>query len=204
MMGEHCWEKLLNIQYNEYQCIGDLLMPVYNVEMFLRECLDSVINQTLKDIEVICVNDGSTDGSLAILEEYAKYDNRIRIITKPNSGYGHSMNVGLDAAKGDYIGIVETDDLILPKMYETLYKIAVQLNLDIIKADYYNFHGDGDSRITKYIEVAGKAPKYYGKVLNPYEDVTPLYFTMNTWSGIYKRMKRQEHHIKIVVFGFKH
>lgn len=173
-----------------------IIMPVYNVETYLRESLDSVINQTLKDIEIICVNDGSTDSSLEILEEYANKDKRIRIINKPNSGYGHTMNVGIDHATGEYIGIVETDDLAKPEMYETLYHIAAEKELDVIKADYFNFHGDNENRETKYIHIAGKAPEYYGKILNPYEDVTPFYFTMNTWAGIYKRTYLNKYSIR--------
>ena len=71
-----------------------IVVPIYNVEKYLRQCLDSVINQTLKDIEVICVNDGSTDGSLRIIQEYMQMDPRVKVIDKPNSGYGNSMNRG--------------------------------------------------------------------------------------------------------------
>jgi len=173
-----------------------IIMPVYNVQKYLRECLDSVVSQTLKDIEIICVNDGSTDNSLEILKEYAAKDSRIIIIDKPNSGYGHSMNIGMDRATGEYVGIVETDDLIKSEMYETLYNIAVEKDLDIIKADYFNFYGDADNRQTKYIRIAGKAPEYYGKVLNTLEDITPFYFTLNTWSGIYKRQFLDNHSIR--------
>ena len=84
-----------------------ILVPVYNVERFLPQCLDSLVAQTLEDIQIICINDGSTDGSLEILERYAAQDSRIEIIDKPNSGYGASMNCGLDAARGEYIGITE-------------------------------------------------------------------------------------------------
>ena len=80
-----------------------VIVPVYNVEKYLSECLDSIINQTLKDIEIICVNDGSTDNSLSILKEYASKDNRIKIIDKENEGLGYTRKVGLDNATGDYI-----------------------------------------------------------------------------------------------------
>ena len=83
-----------------------IIVPVYNVERYLRDCLNSLINQTLSDIEIICVNDGSTDSSPRILEEYASKDSRIKVINKENSGYGASMNMGLAAAEGEYIGIV--------------------------------------------------------------------------------------------------
>lgn len=89
-----------------------VIMPVYNVGEYLEECLKSVINQTLKEIEIICVNDGSTDGSLQILNKFVELDKRIRIINKENTGYGHSVNCGIDEAQGEYIGVVETDDYI--------------------------------------------------------------------------------------------
>ena len=101
-----------------------IVVPVCNVEKFLGECLDSVINQTLKEIEIICVDDGSTDHSLEILREYEKKDSRIIVITKPNSGYGNTMNVGTDAASGEYVGIVESDDYVKENMFEILYKTA--------------------------------------------------------------------------------
>ena len=87
-----------------------IVIPVYNVEHYLVECLDSAMNQTLHDIEIICVNDGSKDSSLEILLEYAKRDSRIKIIDKENAGYGHTMNLGIDMARGEYIGIIESDD----------------------------------------------------------------------------------------------
>ena len=103
-----------------------VLIPVYNVEKYLERCLKSVCNQSFKDIEIICINDGSTDSSLSILEEYAKNDSRIKIIDKSNSGYGISMNIGLDNATGDYVGIIESDDFADLGMFETLYNMAVE------------------------------------------------------------------------------
>ena len=85
-----------------------VLIPCYNVEKYLRQCLDSVVNQTLKDMEILCINDGSTDSTPAVIKEYAAKDSRIRVIDKPNSGYGDSMNRALDAATGEYVGIVES------------------------------------------------------------------------------------------------
>ena len=93
------------------------LVPIYNVEKYLHECIDSILNQTLQDIEIILINDGSTDNSPAICEEYAKKDKRVKVINTANSGYGHSMNMGLDTASGEYIGNVESDDYIRPDMY---------------------------------------------------------------------------------------
>ena len=91
-----------------------IIVPVYNEEQYLEECLESIRCQSLQDIEVICVDDGSTDGSLAIIKRFMQKDSRFRVIQKSNSGYGSSMNQGMDAAQGKYIGIVESDDWILP------------------------------------------------------------------------------------------
>ena len=95
--------------------------------------------QTLKDIEIICINDGSTDGSLKILQEYAAKDDRIKIVDKENGGYGIGMNIGLDMATGEYIGILEPDDYVAITMYEDLYKVAKDNDLDFVKADFYRF-----------------------------------------------------------------
>ena len=103
-----------------------IIIPTYNVEMYLVECMESVVNQTLKDIEIICINDGSTDGSLEILKSYAQKDDRIVLVDKENGGYGIGMNIGLDKATGEYIGIVEPDDFIPLNMYSDLYEKAVK------------------------------------------------------------------------------
>ena len=99
--------------------------------------MDSVVNQTLKDIEIICVDDGSTDSSAAICDEYAAKDSRIKVVHKPNAGYGHSMNRGLENATGEYIGIVESDDFAELDMFENLYNLAKQNDADIVKSDFY-------------------------------------------------------------------
>ena len=106
-----------------------IIVPVCNVEKYLSKCLDSIVNQTLKEIEIICIDDGSTDDSGAILDSYSQKDSRIKVIHKKNSGYGNSMNVGMDCAEGEYIGIVESDDCILPEMFEELYRAGKESNL---------------------------------------------------------------------------
>ena len=114
-----------------------IIVPIYNVERYLRQCLDSIANQTLKDIEVICVNDGSKDSSLDIIMEYVNKDSRFKVIDKENSGYGNSMNRGFDMASGEYIGIVESDDY--ADMFEKLYDIAKENNLDVCKGSFYYY-----------------------------------------------------------------
>lgn len=99
-------------------------MPMFNQEKYIVECLSSVLRQTLQEIEIIVVNDGSTDNSLALVKEFAQQDDRIVVIDKPNSGYGHSMNVGMDRASGEYIGIVETDTVSLTSLQVKESKIC--------------------------------------------------------------------------------
>ncbi len=99
-----------------------VIVPVYNVEKYLSRCLDSIINQTLKEIEIICVNDGSTDNSRAILEEYKNKDSRIIIVDKENGGLSSARNAGIKVATAPYIGFVDSDDWIEPGTYETAVK----------------------------------------------------------------------------------
>lgn len=112
-----------------------VVIPIYNVEPYLRECLDSVVNQTLQDIEIICVDDGSTDGSLAILEEYEKQDERIKVFSQENKGQSAARNVGLEIAIGDYVYFMDSDDLIELNCLELLYSISIKNNLDILYFD---------------------------------------------------------------------
>ncbi len=173
-----------------------IIIPVFNVETYLESCLDSVINQSMKDIEIICVNDGSTDRSADILDDYAQKDQRIKVIHKPNSGYGHTMNCGLDAAKGEYIGFVESDDYIRAKMYAKLYKIAKQYDLDLIKADFFRFAEIGGQLKLDYNELSHGRKEYCNKVLKPADNQVVFKFIMNTWSGIYKRSFIEKNHIR--------
>ena len=89
-----------------------LLVPICNVEKYLRQCLESAREQSLSNIEIICINDGSTDSSLDIINEYVEADPRFRVLDKPNSGYGDSMNKGLSMCTGEYVGILESDDFL--------------------------------------------------------------------------------------------
>lgn len=113
-----------------------VIMPSLNVVHYIRECIESVIHQTLKEIEIVCVDAGSTDGTLEILQEYARQDARIRIIISDRKSYGYQMNLGMDAARGDYIGIVETDDFVASEMFEKLYDAAINNSLDLVKSNF--------------------------------------------------------------------
>lgn len=114
-----------------------ILVPVYNVDKYLEACLQSAVFQTLEDIEIICINDGSTDTSLEILRRYEVIDSRVKVINKENAGYGAAMNDGLRLAKGDYVGILESDDKVCPDAWQILYELASRNNLDLIRGIYY-------------------------------------------------------------------
>ena len=110
-----------------------IIIPVYNTEKYLRKCLDSVCNQTLQDIEIICVNDCSTDDSLEILKEYASNDNRIKIINfTENKGVAIARNTAIEQAKGEYIGFVDSDDYVDLDFYEKLYNAAKSENAELV------------------------------------------------------------------------
>lgn len=173
-----------------------IIIPTYNVSEYLRECLDSVVKQTLKEIEIICVNDGSTDDSLEIIKEYAAKDDRIVIIDGPNGGYGKAMNKGLDRATGEYVGIVEPDDYIALNMYEELYETAKANDLDIVKADFYRFGRNENGDMNMNYVLLDPTKERYGELLHPDEDPSLIRFVMNTWSGIYRRALLEEYHIR--------
>ncbi|MDR2708410.1 MAG: glycosyltransferase, partial [Elusimicrobiota bacterium] len=109
-----------------------VIVPVYNTPCEdLKKCIESIINQTLKEIEIILVNDGSTNGNLEILKEYARKDKRIVLIDQQNQGVSASRNAGINIAKGQYIGFVDSDDWIEDNYYELLYASAIKENADI-------------------------------------------------------------------------
>ena len=146
-----------------------IVMPVYNVEQYLDECMQSVLCQSLHDIEIICMDDGSTDASSKMLDKYASLDSRVKVIHKPNSGYGHSVNLGIEQSSGEYIGIVEPDDYINPMMMESMYGVAVQNRLDMISADYDWFYGCKTERVFRTIKIINDEC-FYGRVIIPKDE----------------------------------
>ena len=108
-----------------------VIIPIYNTEEYLKECLDSVISQTLTDIEIICIDDGSTDGSLNILKEYALNDNRIKILKQKNKGAGAARNLGIKNATGEFVNFFDSDDYMKPEMLKELYNKAIEIGSDI-------------------------------------------------------------------------
>lgn len=177
-----------------------IVVPIYNVEKYLCQCLDSLVNQTLKDIEIICVDDGSTDSSPDIIRSYIEKDPRVKVITKPNSGYGNSMNRGFDLAEGEYIGIVESDDYAELDMFEKLYQTASENQLDVVKSSFYFYYSIPRERNEKY-EVVSKVrsgvtfcPSTDFKA--PMEMVEMFNIKPSIWSAIYRKDFIREHGIR--------
>ncbi len=166
-----------------------VIMPSLNVVKYIDKCISSVINQTLSDIEIICVDAGSTDGTYEKLEEYASKDKRIILVKSDVKSYGRQINMGISIAKGKYIGIVETDDFVETNMYADLYDIAEKNEAEFVKGDYNIFYdkdnGDGVypciRMFPKYME------NYYNTVISPKKIPILHKMGLNIWRGIYSK-----------------
>ena len=159
-----------------------VIVPVYNVEKYLAECLDSIVNQTLKEIEIICVNDGSTDNSLSILKEYTSKDSRIKIIDKENEGQGYARKLGLDNATGDYILFCDSDDYYAElAAFEELYNYIEKVKVDVVIFNYIE-----NNIITK--KITNISETYPEDVIFTYKDIENIFeHRVNTWQKIYSK-----------------
>ena len=173
-----------------------IILPSLNVIDYVEECLNSVVNQTLKDIEIICVDAGSTDGTLEVIQKFAEQDKRIIVLQSDKKSYGYQMNIGIERATGKYIGIVETDDLVPENMYEELFEKAEEHQLEILKADFYRFTTNEDKTLNLYLNKLNKDGIYYNCVLAPRKHPEIFSFIMNTWTGIYLKSFLEKHHIR--------
>lgn len=162
-----------------------VVMPILNTASYIRECMESLVNQTLREIEILCVDGGSTDGTREILEEYARKDNRVRILADTKGSTGYANNLGMEKACGEYVAIVEPDDFVSVDMYEQLYHAAKENKADVVRADYRVFFGEGKDR--EYIDKAIASQGDYGKVWNPQKEQRLFKNDMSTWAGIYSR-----------------
>ena len=171
----------LDSEYDPDYPYVSILVPVYNVEKYLDQCLNSLVTQTLKNIEIIILNDGSTDSSLNIIHKYCSMDPRFILVDKPNSGYGNTMNIGLDKSKGRYIGIVESDDFVEPNMFEELFVNAIIKDLDISRCNFY-FYNHLKKNDSKY-----ESAVRYNCVYSPRDDISVFYQQPSIWAAIYKR-----------------
>ena len=175
--------KVLDINRNVKVSV---ILPSYNVGAYIKECIESVINQTLEDIEIICVDAGSSDGTLEILENYTAKDERIRLLHSDMKSYGHQVNLGIASACGEYIGIVETDDFIAPNMYEELYKLTDNGKIDIVKGNFWFYYSYDDG--TPSQKILYEIPEIpFGKVLTLKKCPFLLKGHPSIWSAIYRR-----------------
>lgn len=127
-----------------------VIVPIYKVEEYLKRAVDSILQQTFSDLEIILVDDGSPDNCGLMCEEYAKIDSRIKVVHKTNGGLSSARNAGLDVATGEYIGFVDSDDWIHPQMYEYLYKCATKYDLDITTCRFEKTNVFNPQNYTKY------------------------------------------------------
>jgi len=177
-----------------------IIMPTYNVEKYFRQCLESVINQTLKDIEIIPVDDGSPDNCGKIMDEYAAKDSRIKPIHQENGGYGKAVNAGIAAATGEYIGIVETDDWCEPEMFEKLYLQAKKLDADVCKCGFYKYNSfEKDEKQNKpwkhRFENIEEFPTDKTFKITEYPMLSRIHASI--WSNIYKKDFLEKNNIRL-------
>lgn len=163
-----------------------IVIPSLNSIRYIEECLQSVLNQTLQEIEILCVDANSTDGTLEYLKELESKDKRLKVIVSDKKSYGYQMNLGIKAAKGEYLGIVESDDYIKPKMYEDLYKIAKEKECDVVKGDILSFEDKEQREFS--LNPTAYDESFYHKIISYTKDgakVLTKAWCMNQ-SGIYK------------------
>ena len=129
-----------------------IIVPVYKVEQYINKCIDSILNQTFTDFELILVDDGSPDNCGKICDEYAQKDKRVRVIHKENGGVSSARNLGIDEVKGEYIGFVDSDDFIDANMYQEMLDFLEVNDLDIVCTDTYVVHGDRKKFRPRYLE----------------------------------------------------
>jgi len=153
----------------EHNDLISVIIPVYNVDKYLSRCIDSVINQTYKNLEIILIDDGSTDNSGKICDEYALKNNRIIVIHKQNEGVSSARNTGLNIATGNYIGFVDSDDYIEPDMYEVLYNLLIKNEVEVSCCDYFVF--------------SRKEKKYVQSLDNTINGILYINEILNTKSG---------------------
>ena len=161
-----------------------VIVPVYNVELYLYQCLDSIINQTFKDIEIICINDGSTDNSGKVLEEYAQKDDRVKVLTQENQGQAVARNKGLDIAKGEYIYFVDSDDFIHPQTLEIMHSVAERTKCPIVATERVN-QLSKNQKNTKIYQINDIS---YNVHKNPLKHIlNHIWSSSIIWNKLYKR-----------------
>ena len=165
-----------------------MIIPIYNVEDFLGECLESIVNQTFTDIEIICINDGSTDHSLDILNSYKEKDNRFRIFSQENKGHAVATNKGINLAKGEYLYLMDSDDILDLSALEETYNYAKNKDVDFVIFQSINYVMDEDRYYKSSIYSLEKVSRVVGDKIFNYKDLGDLIFEIpvTPWSKLYK------------------
>jgi len=177
------------------QPIVSVIVPIYNSEAYLEQCLQSLVAQTMIDFEVVCVNDGSTDSSREIIQCFIDRDNRFRVIDKPNSGYGASMNQGLAASSGEFISILESDDFFEPFALELLYNTMITHNVQVAKANFWFFRTMPKKQDEPFELITTAMAN---RLVNPQYEFDIYYKKPSIWSAMYKKAFLIEHRINFL------
>lgn len=175
-----------------------IIIPCLNVVRYIRECMDSAINQTIRNIEILVIDGGSTDGTVEILKEYADKDSRVTLVHSDIKSYGYQVNMGLDRANGEYVAVLESDDYVDLSMYEKLCKVADENQTDITKADFDKFFSltNGYREFTK-VSFWKDEPDNYNRVLNPRDHRILFCNDYFLWKGVYRRSFINENNIRL-------
>lgn len=173
-----------------------VIVPCFNVDRFLEEALDSVCGQTFKELEILCIDDGSTDRTPEILANFERKDGRIRVISKLNTGYGDSVNLGIEEASGDYLAIFEPDDFIEKDMYEILMMNAESMGLDVSRCIYFDYLNGVDklNRCKKLIKNRIYRPRNSS-------DILVFQHAPSIWAAVYRKEWLDQKGIRLLPTG---
>ena len=170
------------------KCRVSVILPSLNVAKYIDECLRSVSDQTLHEIEILCVDAGSTDGTLEIIKKYQSSDSRVQLIQSERKSYGYQVNLGIEEAIGEYIAILETDDYVDTDMYETLYMLAEQTNCDYVKGNFRSYYTyQNGKRVFIPSDVLASSGEEYESIIDIQKCAKLIQHDTNVWSGIYKK-----------------
>lgn len=178
-----------------------LILPSYNVAPYIRECVESALNQTLDGIEILCVDAGSEDGTTEILREYEKRVSQgewagksLKVIISDKKSYGYQVNLALSRAMSKYVAVLETDDFVLPDMYETLVELSEEMELDYIRGEHVYFTTGGDGS-REFHRVHNYAPTEV--LLTDTRSEVIMTYDQNLWKGIYRREFLMQNNIRL-------
>ncbi len=172
-----------------------IILPTLNMKAYIHQSMKSVLNQTLKEIEVFVVDAASTDGTREIIQDYMKRDPRVSLLEDVKKSTGYAKNIGIENASAPYIAMVEPDDYIEPDMMEKLYQAAEETGADFVKSNYSAFLGEGETRFD-FFKSTSAFPDDYERLMNPREDNHCFGWMMYEWLGLYRKSFLDKYHIR--------